>query len=400
MTRRYPIRVLLTLSTLLAVAGATPTGAADRLDPTLTVVLGGGLSAGFSGFRLTEAAQNKAWPILAAKQMGTYISVPAMRESGQAGVVNSYRPLSGLLPQVTQSGERALPFPFFSMNLSVPFLRVGDALHLRPQPQYDGIKLITAIEGDLLKTLVNAILGGPLLTLQPPVLWTQVEYAQILNPTLAFIQLGFEDVADAAINNDAGRITAADSFSADYSQLLARLLQTDATVVLMTVPDPTETAYFISIDELAHQYGLGSDELRTRFNLAAGDMITLGGMVEVADTLRGRRPNVLSRGSVLSAAVAVSVRAAVDKYNAAIRNAAQGKRAEIFDLADFMHQVKIAGARWDGGSVSGTYGGGFYSEDGIYPSSTGQALLANAVLQFLNGKYGSKFAPAAVEVRP
>jgi hypothetical protein len=178
---------------LLAVLHAAPAPAAERLDPTLTVVMGGGLSAGFSGFRLTEAAQNQAWPVLAANQMGTYISVPTMRESGQAGVVNSYRPLSGLLPQVTQSGERALPFPFYSMNLSVPFLRVGDALRLLPQPQYDGIKLVTAIEGDLLKTLTNAILGGPLLTLQPPILWTQVEYAQIMNPTLAFIQLGFED---------------------------------------------------------------------------------------------------------------------------------------------------------------------------------------------------------------
>lgn len=393
MTRKYVISAVIVL---LAAACATPAPAADRLDPTLTVVLGGGISAGFSGFRLTEEAQNQAWPVLAAKQMGTYISVPTMRESGQAGIVNSYRPLRGLLPQVTQSGERALPFPFFSMNLSVPFLRVGDSLRLRPQPQYDGIKLITAIEGDILKTLVNAILGGPLLTIQPPVLWTQAEYGQILNPTLAFIQLGFEDVSEAAINNDAGRITAVDSFTADYTQLLARMLTTDATVVVMTVPDPTESAYFVSIDDLAHQYGLTSDDLRTRFGLAAGDMITLGGMIEIADALRGRRSNVLSQGSVLSAAVAAGVRTAVGGYNTAIRNAVRGKKADLFDLADFMHQVKTSGARTDGGTVTGAYGGGFYSEDGIYPSSTGQALLANAVLQFLNGKYGSNFSPVAV----
>jgi len=203
MTRRNAIPAWLTL---LAAVCAKPAAPADRLDPTLTLVLGGGISAGFSGFHLTEVAQNQAWPVLAAKQMGTYIAVPAMRESGQAGIVNSYRPLSGLLPQVAQSGERALPFPFFSMNLSVPFLRVGDALRLRPQPQYDGIKLITAIEGDLLTTLTNAILGGPLLAVRPPVLLTQAEYAEMMNPTLIFIQLGFEDVAEAAIKSDAARI--------------------------------------------------------------------------------------------------------------------------------------------------------------------------------------------------
>jgi hypothetical protein len=393
MTRRHGIRALLTLAAAVAV---NPAAAADRLDPTLTVVLGGGLSAGFSGFRLTEAAQNQAWPVLTAQQMGTYISVPAMREPGQAGVVNSYRPLAGLLPEVTQSGERALPFSFFAMNLSVPFLRMGDSLRMRPKPQYDGIKLIASIEGDILTTLVNAILGGPLLTFPKPVLLTQAEYAESLNPTLVFVQLGFEDVSEAAILNDAGRITATGSFSTDYGQLLARMLKTDATVVLMTVPDPTQTAYFTSIDEAASHYGFTSEDLRARFGLAAGDMLTLGGMVEVADTLRGRRRNTLSRGAVLSASVAAAVRSAVSGYNSAIRGAAQGTKAEIFDLAEFMRQVKVSGTGAGSISVTAAYGGGFYSEDGIYPSATGQALVANAVLQFLNSRFGTNFTPATV----
>ena len=398
MTQRFAISILLV--TLLAFARAVPAPAADRLDPTLVVVLGGGLSAGFSGFHLTEAGQKQAWPVLIAKQMGTYISVPAMRESGQVGVVNSYQPLRGLLPQVAQSGERALPFPFFTMNLSVPFLRVGDALNLRPQPQYDGIKLITAIEGNLLQTLANAILGGPLLVLQPPVLLTQVEYAQALNPTLAFIQLGFEDVVEAAVQNNAARITSTNSFRTDFAQVLSRMQMTNASVVVMTVPDPTETAYFASLSEVAGLYGLSSEELRTRLGLETGDLLTLGGMVEIADALRGRRGNVLSQGSVLSAAVAASVRAAVSGYNTAIRDAAQGTGVVIFDLAGFMHQVKVGGVRPGTVSVTGDYGGGFYSEDGIYPSSIGQALLANAVLQFLNSTYGSGFAPVAVETIP
>ncbi|MBK9167727.1 MAG: hypothetical protein IPM24_09715 [Bryobacterales bacterium] len=377
---------------LLQVAGI----AADRLDPTLTVVLGDGISAGFSGFRLTEAAQRQAWPVLVANQMGTYMAVPGMRESGQVGVVNSYEPLRGLLPRVAQSGERALPFPFFSTNLSVPFLRAGDSLRLRPQPQRDGIKLITAIEGDLLTTLVNSVLGGPYLVLQPPVLLTQVEYAQTLNPTLVFVQLGFSDVVEAAVTNDSSRITAAASFAGDFSQLIDRVLMTDATVVAMTVPDPTATAYFASADELAGRFGLAGDDLRTRFGLAPGDLLTLGGMVEVADALRGRRGNVLSRDAVLSAAVAANVRAAVNAYNTAIRSAAENPRVEVFDLAGFIQQVKAAGARSGDVSVTGGYLGGFYSEDGIYPSATGQALIANAILDFVNRTYGANFAAVVV----
>src|SRR5260370_28357595 len=152
------------------------------------------------------------------------------------------------------------------------------------------------------------------------------------NPTLGFIQLGFEDVADAAIKSDASRITSTSSFTSDYGDLLARMLNTNATVVAMTVPDPTETAYFASIDQLARQYGLGSQDLRTRFGLAAGDMITLGGLVEIADALRGRRGNTVSQGSVLSAAVAAKVRAAVSGYNTAIRKAVQGTKSGVFSL--------------------------------------------------------------------
>jgi hypothetical protein len=385
---------LLLLSTLAAV----PAGAAERLDPTLTVVLGGGLSAGFANFHLTETRQQQAWPVLAVGKMGSYIAVPTMRESGQAGVVNAYQPLAGLLPQVTQSGERALPFPFFTMNLSVPFLRVGDSLRLRPQPQYDGIKLISAIEGDIKTTLVNAILGGPLLTIPQPIRWSQAEYAQILNPTLAFIQMGFEDVSEAAVKNDPSLITSTTSFTTDYGQLVSRmLLFTDATVVVMTVPDPTETAYFATSDELAAKYGLGGAELRERFGLAQGDLLTLGGMLEISDALRGRRSSTLSQGSVLSASVAASVRAAVSGYNTAIRNTAQGSRAVVFDLADYLRQIKVSGARTASGqTVTGRYGEGFYSEDGIYPSPSGQALIANAVLQFLNSKYGTNYAPVTV----
>jgi lysophospholipase L1-like esterase len=387
----------LALAAMLALLSHAAAQTSERLDPTLTVVLGDGISAGFAGFRLTAAAQNQAWPVLAVRQMGAYIAVPEIRDSGQVGVVNSYQPLRGLLPQVPQHGERALPFPFFSMNLSIPFLRAGDSLRLRPQPKRDGLNLIVAIEGDLLTSFANAILGGPYLVLEPPVLLTQAEYAAILNPSLAFIQLGFSDVAEAAVANDASRITSTASFTADYTQLLARMTATDATVIAMTVPDPTDTAYFASIDELAGRYGLSSADLRTRFNLAAGDLLTLGGMVEVADALRGRRGNALSRGSVLSASVAAAVRGAVSGYNSAIRTAAQGTRAQVFDLAGFLRQVKTSGARLGNVSVTGVYLGGFYSEDGIYPSATGHALLANAVLQFLNSTYGANFAPAAVE---
>ena len=107
------------------------------------------------------------------------------------------------MPEVSQGGERALPFPIFALNASVPFLKVADSLRLRPLLRYDGSKLSATIEHDLVDTFVNGILGGPLITLPTPVLLTQSEYGMMLAPTAVFVELGFQDALDAALAGDA-----------------------------------------------------------------------------------------------------------------------------------------------------------------------------------------------------
>jgi hypothetical protein len=390
---RNTFGVLLLLSGTALSQTATNEG---PVDPTLVTVLGGGISAGFADFHLTQVFQQQAWPVVAVRQMGGFMSVPALRESGPSNLVNAYRPLAGLAPFVPQSGERAFPFQLLAMNLSIPFLRTGDALRLKPQPRFDGNKLIVAIEGDTLTTMVNVVLGGPLLILRPPVLQTQVEYAESLVPTLSFIQLGFEDVVEAATTNNAARITSVASFTSDYQTIVRRIAATGAKVVVMTVPDPMDTAYFATTDELGQRYGIAGADLRTRFGLAAGDAVTLAGMVEIGNTLRGRRQGVLPAGSVVSASVVSAVQSAVTGYNAAIKAEAQTSGAGVFELGEFLRQIRTSGTRAGNVAITGAFGGGFYSQDGLYPAPAGQALIANALLQFLNTRYRSSFQPAPV----
>jgi len=378
---------------LFTLALCAPLAAQNRLDPTLVAVLGGGLSAGYSGFRLVEQTQRQAWPSLVARQMGTILPLPTFRDDGAAGVINAFRPLPGLLPVVSQSGERGLPFPIFALNLSVPFLRVGESLTLRPHPQYDGPKLIAAIEGDLKTSLVNAILGGPLLTLTDPVLLSQTEYAEMLSPTMVFVELGFGDVLDAALQGNAPLITPASSFQTEYGEVIRRMAATHASVIALTVPDPLDAGYFATIDELAQKYGVAAEALRDRFHLASGDMLTLGGILEIGDALRGRRGSTLSQSSVVPAAVVTAIHAAVAAYNAAVQSAAGNAGVKVFDLGGFLHPLRSAALQAGHFTAGGGYGAGFYSEDGIYPSATGQALIANAVIQFLNAQFGASFAP-------
>ena len=389
-------RIAQSIPAALAMAAMAAAAEPARLDTTTMVVMGGGISAGFSGFRLTAERQAQAWPSLVARQMGTVMPLPTIRESGHRVLVNSFQPLPGLLPAVPQSGERGLPFPLFTLNLSVPLLNLGGASRVRPQPEYEGLKLLPAIEGDLQRTLVNNILGGPLLVFEKPILLTQVDYAEFMRPTLVFVERGYEDALVAVLTGETARLTSSASFTTDYSDILKRMRRTAATVVAMTVPDPLDTAYLATVDEVAQSLGRPSSELQSRFGLAARDVLTLGGMIEVSEALRGRRSNTLSGGSVLTAAAAAAISSAVAGYNNAIRTSAAAEGALVIELGDFIRQVR-AGVRVGAATVRGTYGGGFYSDDGLFPGPTGQALIANAVLQAVNTKFGTSYPLVAVD---
>ena len=212
----------------------------QTLDPTNFVVLGGGLASGYANFQLVGRFQEKSFPVLMADQMKTIMPMPLFREA-PAGVYVSFNPQPDLLPDINQSVLRGLPFPLFTFNLSVPFLRVSESVNRRPAPPF-------VHEGNLKQTMINLILGYPVLILDTPALWTQVEYAEFMAPTLVIVQLGFGDVLQGAISGDPGQISSSSGFASDYQTIVDRVKGTHATVILMNVPDPVDTAYFTDLE--------------------------------------------------------------------------------------------------------------------------------------------------------
>ena len=47
--------------------------------------------------------------------------------------------------------------------------------------------------------------------------------------------------------------------------------------------------------------------------------------------------------------------------------------------------------------VNGKFGGNFFSSDGIYPSTIGQAFIANEVIKAINLQFKSKIQPIIIE---
>lgn len=358
--------------------------AKDRpLDPNTFVVVGGGLAAGCSNLALTDQSQRAAFPVLMAKQMSTLMALSTFRDGGTVRVI-SYGSPTPPAPKANQSTLRGLPFPLFTLNPSVPFIRVSESLNLRPS-----MPIVT--DGDAKHSMLNLLIGYPALIFPNVTPWTQIEYAERMFPTFLVVELGSGDVLDAALQGDTSKITTVSAFTTDYQAIVSRLSNTFASMLLLNVPDPTDTAYFSTAQRVAGIYQMNLQDFLSRFGLQGSDLITPGGLVEIGETLSGRRTAPLSASSILRSPVVAAIQDAVRGYNAAIASIASARRIQVFDLAAFYKELRAGSVQAGSTKIGGGYLEGFYSEDGIFPAAIGQALLANRLLQFINTSFGTQF---------
>lgn len=355
------------------------------LDPTNFIVLGEGLAAGMADFSLKDVFQEKSFTNQMATSMDVAFPQPLMEGSG-VGNVPGFPPLPVRYPGPGQGSVRKdFPPQLFIFNLSIPGLRLADAISLRPAAPIIQVQ-------DMQKTLANLILGFPALVLQNKPLWTQLEYAQSMNPSFALIELGYFDVLDAATNNDLSRLPNPTTFGTNYSTILKALRRSGATEVLVTtVPNPMDTGFFTAVSNLNRLVPSDTATISRLYGLRADDLVTIPGMLAMSNQMRWNEPPKLPPNSVISAATAAAVTANVAALNAAITAAAQQSRAELFDLNATFRRVRTSGLIAGTYSLTADYLGGFYSLDGYYPGWTGNAQISNEIISFLNQTYGTNF---------
>lgn len=385
-------RLLILLAMILVVG---PFGLAQqsqqRLDTTTFVVMGEGLAAGVTNFSLSDVGQKHAFPALMAKQMGAMFPQPVIQAPG-IGNVMGFSDLPVRLPAALQTTVRR-PFPpfLFVFNLSVPGLTVADAATRRPVAP-----LIQP--GDPKQTVVNFVLGYPQLIVEDDVpLWTQLEYASKMRPTFALVELGFSEVLDAAVHGDLSRLPDLSSFRSDYEQIVSELRSTYAEVLVTTVPDPLDTAYFSHPVTVADLTRVPTYVVLGLYGLNEPDWITTPGLVEIGNQFLERRSAPLPTGSYIDAATGDEIRAYVTAMNQEIRSIASAHGALLFDLHGLVRGFRDEGVVVSGRQLTADFLGGLYSLDGYYPGATGQALIANAILETLNSTYGTDFAPVSLE---
>jgi hypothetical protein len=370
---------------------------AQTLDTTTFVVMGEGLAAGMANFGLNSIVQSQSFPAQIAAQMKTAFPQPLIQPPGigdvigypgqevrvqtypQGSVRNFYQP--------SNAKDPAAP-PLFILNLSVPGFTVADSVSLKP--------VAPIVQQNMKQTVVNLILGFPQLFFRGPKgapvpLWTQFEYAKTMFPTASLIELGYYEALDAAVNGEAGRLPDPNTFAATYGTIVKGLRDLQAQVIVTTIPNPLDTAYFSTPATAASLTAVEPAIISSGYSVGPQDYVTRTGLLAISNQVTNGSIGTLPKGSILNAATAAAITSGVGALNAQIIKVAQTNGAVVYDLNAYLHKIRLTGAVAGTRTLTADYFGGFYSLDAVYPGPTGHALIANDILAFLNQTYHQSF---------
>jgi hypothetical protein len=356
----------------------------SSLDTSRFMVLGEGLAAGTGDFTISAETQVWSFPAQMARQMSAEFPQRLIQSPG-LGNFAGFASLPVRVPAPMQSTvlEKLPPGPVF--NLAVPEFRLNDALELRPrQPLIH--------RNNAKQTAANLIWGLlPIAQGKHRELPTQLEYAIQNSPSFTIVELGFYEILEAAIHGDSRLLPQPNSFLSNYHQLLAQLKRCGTDVLMLNVPDPLDTAHFATLDSAAKLLKVETSFLAGTYSINPEDRLTVTGFNEIAYQLFARSIQRLPRGTFVSAAAARKISDCVAQINAGLASLASEYGMLLFDLAALFRRIAEQGCRAGARNLNSEYLGGFYSLNGYYPGQTGQAVIANEIIEFLNHSCGTAF---------
>jgi len=356
-----------------------------RLNPSSFVVLGEGLAAGMGDFSLSSDTQVYSFPAQIARQMGVAFPQRLIEPPG-LGNAPGFASLPVIVPSPLQTSVVDQIPPRRPRDLSVPGFTVADAVRRRAsQPLID--------KADATQTTANFVLG--LLDIaygKTEELGTQLECALELQPTFALVALGYSEALEAAIASSPQNLPSVAAFETDYSAIVQSLRGAGSDVLVLTIPDPFDTAHFANLEKAATTLKVEPESLIELWHLQSDDRISVKGLNEIAFQIFAGSIRELPEGCVVPIGLARAIGSSVKGLNKAIRRVAESHGAGVYELGAFFRRLCDNGAEAGRRRVTGDYLGGFYSLNGYYPGATGHALIANEILNELNHRFGASFA--------
>jgi lysophospholipase L1-like esterase len=339
------------------------------------VVVGDSLSAGFQSDSLLDTAQPHGWAAVVAAQAHTPLVLPLIAPPGVPNVLEllSIGPPPLIEPDpAPASMGRDDPF-VQATDLAVPGAELQDVLTTAPSFPID--------------SLTDLVLGFP--GLFDGISKTQVEWAQALRPTTIFLWIGSNDILGAASVADPSAATPLNSFASNYNKLLDQLSQTGATLVVANIPDVTVVPFFTPAATISQEAGLPQFVVDPILGIGPGDYVLPDGVAMIPGILTGSIKGPLPSSDVLRAPQVVETRAIIDAYNLIIAIEAFEHGAVLVDIHTLADQIRSQGIEADGHHLTNAFLGGAFSLDGVHPTNTGYAVIANQFITTLNQQRGT-----------
>ncbi len=349
---------------------------------TTTVFLGDSLTAGYQSGSLLDTQQVHGWALLVAAQANFNIVLPLIAPPGAPGVLQLVS--AGPPPVIVSSPGTSSGRDNFSVqatDLAVPGALLTDVLNTVP--------LASPAPGQ--QQINQLVLGFPGLGYGQA--YSQATFATKANPTTIFLWIGNNDALIADLTGSPAAMTSVADFTAQYQALTT---QTSAHLVIANIPDVTAVPYLQPASGILAQYSAGTGVpaavLSGLLGITAGDLVTPEGLSEIPLILGGKKRGPISDAGVLTAAETVAVQTQVKAFNQVIAQQAQAAGATLVDINGLFGQITTAGLAINGYTGTARFLGGFFSLDGIHPTNTGYAVVANRFIDTLNTSVGTKIA--------
>ena len=252
---------------------------------------------------------------------------------------------------------------------------------------------------------------------------TQVGAAASLHAQVATVWLGSNDLLKPAFSGGAAPVTSPQSMHDDTVAIIRQLQRAGSKVAVANLVDvmgaatfipqpayqPTLQAYITGVliaqgvppaqaQAAAILYSTAYAAQETaQTGLGPNGYFTINALFKTLQTAAAQIPAhalpvapTLTSGDFIADAVANNVKALNASYNVAIGQAATDTGAALVDIHKLFAQIAAAGGVPVNppNCCSLVYRGGLSSLDGLHPSNTGYALIANAFIDTLDAAYG------------
>ena len=344
-----------------------------------TVVIGDSLSAGFQNGSLLDTQQPNGWASLVATQAKFSLVLPLIAPPGIPAVDQLVSigppPVIQRASGTTTGRDNPTVQP---TDIAVPGHKLTDLINAAPTP-------LPTVPEDIITALV---LGFPIGNTN-----TQMNEAIALKPTALFVWIGNND---ALLADDAGTPTAMTpvaTFTQQFQQLMTTLhAQTKATLIVANIPDVTSVPYLTTgatvIAQVAAETALPSAQVTTDLGIQPGDLVNATGLGQVQSAVtaikQAQPPTPLTDAGFLNATEITAVQSTITQYNTVISQQVTAVGGVPVDIHTFIQNLAQNGITINNYHATVSFLGGLFSLDGIHPTNTGYALIANQFIDTLN----------------